>query len=83
MIDKSIRYAYQFGGHPGASHEGAGSGQTSSSGGGGGGGGGNHVDTGAARRAQAATDALNARRAAEATARENEAREVAREKQYK
>ena len=31
-IDKSLRYSYRFGGHPGASHEGAGSGQTSDSG---------------------------------------------------
>ena len=39
-----------------------------------------HRDDSAERAAQAATDALNARRAAEAIARENEAREVAREK---
>ena len=39
-----------------------------------------HRDDSAERAAQAATDALNARRAAEATARENEAREIAREK---
>jgi len=37
MIDKRI--SYRFGGHPGASHEGAGSGQTSGGGGGGGNGG--------------------------------------------
>ena len=36
-IDKSLRYAYRFGGHPGASHEGVGSGQTSSGRGTGGG----------------------------------------------
>ena len=39
-----------------------------------------HRDDSAERAAQAAADALNARRAAEAIARENEAREVAREK---
>ena len=65
---------------PGGGATSLGSGRDVGGGGGGGGGGGHHVDTSAARAAQAATDALNARRAAEAIARENEAREVAREK---
>ena len=77
-------------GTPGGYDGGAGFG---GSGGGGGGGGGHHVDTSAARRADAAraaaaasaaaqaeADRLNAARAAEAIARENEARETAREK---
>ena len=49
MIDKSLRYAYRFGGHPGASHEGAGSGQTS-----GGGRNGSHDRGGQQHRAAAA-----------------------------
>jgi len=39
MIDKSMRYAYRYGGHPGGGYAGSSSSSSSSSGGGGGGGG--------------------------------------------